>query len=111
MSRRSEYWVRWDQHRAALGTAFPAAFPPDGQPRPALTIGVHRLLEESGVVPRHEVRLFLREWVRRPQYLRAVAAGGHRVVLNGSPAEPITPEQVELAQTLLARRARKGAAA
>lgn len=60
--------------------------------------------------PKWLIRQALAVYTRRPSYLRALASGGHRVHLDGTPADPVSDEAKAHAQkTLDARKPAKPA--
>ena len=81
-----------------LKATWPAAFT---EPPSPLALGVHRAIHESAREVETKpamVTAALGTWCNRISYIRAVADGGHRVSLDGSQGEQITPEQREHAR-------------
>jgi sRNA-binding protein len=79
-------------------------------PRPPLAIGIHRQIFEvmGDDLDRRALPHFLRVWVRRFDYLDAIAHGEMRLNLDGSPAGlPTEDEQLHAARRVLGPRAEK----
>lgn len=94
----------FERQRKRLHQLYPAAFPADGEDRPALIVGIHRDLEAFAGMSRADARGFLRFWTGRPRYLASLAAGGMRVNLGGEPLGPIHPSHQEHARRRLQKR-------
>jgi sRNA-binding protein len=71
-----------------------------------LAIGVREAIAEaaSDRFAAHQVGWFLRWWCHRPAYREAIARGGQRYLLAGSPAGEITEEQRAAARQQLKAR-------
>ena len=71
----------------------------------ALAIHIHKQIREpwpeGGRTP---VRRVLKQWCRRRAYLRALARGGHRLNLDGSPDQSVSEAHWQVARTQLGRR-------
>ena len=77
------------------------------EPPKPLAVGSHQAVHVSALeagIPPVTVKAALASWCNRLSYLRAVASGGHRVALDGTPSEPITPEQAEHARKKICRQ-------
>jgi ProP effector len=99
---------------AVLADLFPAAFTAERwQPHRPLKIGIHQDLVDRGVLLPNECRV-LRWYVLRRMYQVALAAGGPRYDLDGTPAGEVTPGEADHAKaavaTIEAKRARKARA-
>lgn len=76
---------------------------PDGftDPPKPLAVGAQQTVQavaiEAGFSP-GTVKAALATWCNRPAYLHALAAGGHRVGLDGTPDEPVTAEHADHAR-------------
>lgn len=72
----------------------------------ALKIGVHGELLEAlaGKFSAEAVSRYLESYVRRPEYLTVVAAGGMRMCLTGEPVEAVTAAQQAHALQCLERQ-------
>lgn len=85
---------------------FPKAFPAEPDPPVPLAIRVHKQLTSLGY-PFMAVRKALALHVGTPAYLKALAAGGVRVNLDGGPAGEVSEEHRELARAQLEAPAAK----
>jgi sRNA-binding protein len=81
--------------RAKFVEAFPAVFPPRGEAPKPLAIGVSKNIIASDAldIARWRQRMFLRIWTGRVEYLDALAKGGSRYALDGTPQGEITDAQ------------------
>jgi ProP effector len=88
----------------ALAELYPACFAADkSKPHRPLKIGIHRDLVDRGILRPNECRPVLRSYAARRQYQKALAAGGQRFDLDGTPTGEVAPEEIEEARRVLAR--------
>lgn len=86
--------------QAAATEAFPEIFDPR-DPKP-LAVGVHRQLKDAlSDISMTQIRAFLRQWTRRPAYLKAIVEGEQRLDLNAQTTEQIDPDHQRQAKEKL----------
>lgn len=92
---------------AGLNQLYPGRFDPD-EPTP-LAVGIREKLASAVAVgERRYVKPMLAWWCKRRKYLQAVLADGAvRHELDGSISGPVTAEQREHAEQVLAKRSKK----
>ena len=98
--------VQFTKMRGVAAMRFPEAFPAEnGAPRRPLALGIYAQVKAAVPWPARRLGWFLSEWVRRPRYLKGVAAeGARRVNLDGTDAGAVSEEHRDLARAALAKR-------
>jgi sRNA-binding protein len=92
------------QHIATLAEIFPACFVAERwETHRPLKVGIKADLIATGLLTPNECRRVLGLYVGRLGYQKAVAAGGLRVDLDGTPAGEVEPDEVEDAAAEVAR--------
>ena len=107
-SKRSKTLTGYDYHetRAQMHARFPGVFTARGTPPVPLRVGISqdlRAIPDLGLTA-IRLRKFMRAWTQRGEYQNALAAGGPRFDLDGTPAGLVTEDQVVMARREIARR-------
>jgi sRNA-binding protein len=91
---------------ARIAADWPVVFcAPDQEPRVVLAIGIDRAIAKRYPdVASRTRRLFLKEYTRRPAYLRLLISGASRIALDGSVAGHVSDDEAEHAAEQLQRR-------
>lgn len=104
---KSEFWIGVMKLRGTLVERYPLVFVArdQGTMKP-LAIGIDvKIREQNPDIDPNTLRQFLKKYVHKPRYLKALLDGDSRVNLDGSAASEPTQEQIARAKGELKKRA------
>lgn len=90
--------------RAEMVQKFPAIFSKKGGVKMPLKIGISQdIIDTCPDIKPWKVKAFLNDYTHGPRYLLALATGGARYALDGTPCGEVTPDQQDLARCMIAK--------